>query len=216
MKTVGILGGMGSMATVDLFQKIVQNTKVSCDQDHLHIIIDNYSEIPDRTDYILNGGINPLPKMIEGAKRLELAGADIIAMPCNTAHYFYDEIQAAIKVPIINMMKETSKVIKKRTLLLATQGTYKSKLYQNVLIPNEIIKEQIMELIYQYKKNQTINEKTKELILSCFSDMNGIILGCTELPLIFKKSDTTIPLIDPTETLAKAIILKAGGKLKAT
>lgn len=216
MKTVGILGGMGSMATVDLFKKIVQNTKVSCDQDHLHIIIDNYSKIPDRTDFILNGHINPLPKMIEAALRLERTGVDMIAMPCNTAHFFYEDIQNIVHIPVLHMMRETSKIIKKKTLLLATEGTYKAKLYQDVFMPNDTIKKQITELIYQYKIDQTSNEKTKQAILHSSHDMDSIILGCTELPLIFRQTDTDIPLVDPTEILAKAIIKKAGGQLKAT
>jgi len=216
MKTVGILGGMGSMATVDLFEKIIKNTQVTCDQDHLHIIIDNYSEIPDRTDFILNKGLDPTKKMIEAAMRLEQAGAELIAMPCNTAHFFYDEIQASINVPIIHMMKETSKIIKSNTILLATQGTYTAKLYANVLIPNDKMQNVVSELIYQYKKDQTINVRLKKEVLSQLEYLDGIILGCTELPLIFKQMDTNVPLIDPTQILAEAIILKAGAKLIAT
>jgi len=213
MKTVGILGGMGSMATVDLFSKIVRYTKVTRDQDHLHIIIDNYPQIPDRTDYILNRGIDPTEKMIEAAKRLEDAGADLIAMPCNTAHYFYETIQASINVPIIHMMHETKKRLTDKVVLLATQGTYQADLYKDVLTPNDTMKKDIMDLIYAYKKDQTIDVGLKEKILNQLDSTHGIILGCTELPLIFRQEDTHIPLIDPTQVLAEEIIIQAGAKL---
>ncbi|MCH4887185.1 amino acid racemase [Acidaminobacter sp. JC074] len=213
MKTVGILGGMGSMATVDLFGKIVRNTKVARDQDHLHVIIDNYPQIPDRTDYILKRGLDPTDKMIEAAKRLEEAGADILAMPCNTAHYFYDRIQASINIPIIHMMKETKKRLKSEVVLLATEGTYAVGLYKDVLIPNDTMKKDIMTLIYTYKKDQTIDVGLKEKVLNQLDYTEGIILGCTELPLIFKQEDTPIPLIDPTQVLAEEIIVQAGAKL---
>jgi len=214
MKTVGILGGMGAMATVDLFGKIVRNTQVTCDQDHIHIIIDNFPEIPDRTDYILNRGTDPRDKMIEAAKRLEQAGAHMIAMPCNTAHYFYDDISSAINIPILHMMEETAKRLSGQVVLLATQGTYSAGLYKNVLIPNDKMIDKITQLIYDYKKDQSINKTLKEDILSQLEYVDGIILGCTELPLIFKQEDTHIPLIDPTTILSEAIIKKAGAKLK--
>ncbi len=218
MKTVGILGGMGSMATVDLFSKIIKHTKVTCDQDHLHIIIDNYSEIPDRTHYILHHENNPVEKMLEAAKRLEAAGADLIAMPCNTAHYFYDDLQSQIQIPIIHMMKETKKFLAdyKNPILFATQGTYASQLYESVCIPNSKIKDDITTLIYEYKKRNDINHSLKSTILNALSGVDAIVLGCTELPLLFHSNDTTIDLIDPTTILAKSLIKYAGATLRET
>lgn len=214
MKTVGILGGMGSMATVDLFKKIIQSTQVTCDQDHLHIIIDNYADIPDRSHYILHHENNPLDKMIEAALRLQTAGADILAMPCNTAHYFYDSIEKAINIPMIHMMKETEKVIQGNAVLLATEGTYEAKLYKGTITPNPIMKSHISQLIYDYKKDMSINTTLKSFILSQLERVDYIILGCTELPLIFNDDDTGVKLIDPTQILAEAIIHQAGAKLK--
>lgn len=215
MKTVGILGGMGSMATVDLFSKIIKHTHVTCDQDHIHIIVDNYAEIPDRTHYILNHEHSPLPKMIEAAKRLEAAGSDFIAMPCNTAHYFYEEIRKNINIPIVHMMEETEKYTKeyRNLILFATHGTYISNLYNSVLYPDEKIRNDLSTLIYDYKKRHETNQVLKSDILKHMKHIDGIILGCTELPLIFDQSDTTIDLIDPTTILAKSIIKKAGARL---
>lgn len=214
MKTVGILGGMGSMATVDLFKKIVQSTAVTCDQDHLHIIIDNDATIPDRSDFILNHTVNPLESMITAAKRLENAGADLIAIPCNTAHFFFEDIQSALNIPMVHMMEETQRVLKGKAVLLATQGTYEASLYKDVYVPNHMMKQDITQLIYDYKKSMTIDQDIKKSILQQLEDMDQIILGCTELPLIFHNEDTNINLIDPTQILAEAIIKKAGAKLK--
>ena len=93
MKIIGIIGGMGPAATIDLYKKIVENTPAEKDQEHIHVIIDSYPQIEDRTEYILYGGKNPAPRLIESAKRLESAGADALIMPCNTAHYFAKDIE---------------------------------------------------------------------------------------------------------------------------
>ena len=88
MKTVGIIGGMGTLATIDLFNKIVLETNAKSDDEHLHILIDNNAQIPDRTNFILGNGENPTNELIKSAKNLEKIGADFLAIPCNTAHYF--------------------------------------------------------------------------------------------------------------------------------
>lgn len=224
MKTLGILGGMGSMATVDFFSKIVSNTDAKSDQEHLHIIIENCSDIPDRTSYLLNSGINPLPKMIEGAKRLELIGADMITMPCNTAHYFYDELQSNISIPIIHIIEETAKFLKEKSqkcLLLATEGTYQVNLYKNifneyqmtVIYPNKYLQLELDNLIYTFKNTGTFDEEVKLSVLKKITGMeiDHIVLGCTELPIIF--SDQSF--IDPTLILARSAIQLSGGKVKS-
>lgn len=220
MKTLGILGGMGSMATIDFFRKIIENTEVQSDQDHLHIIIENYASIPDRTDYILNKKNSPLPKMIEGLKRLETAQVDFLTIPCNTAHYFYDQLQKEVNIPIIHIVKETLRSLKKGKsyLLLATEGTYTANLYRqlaegvNILYPNAYMQLSIDDLIYTYKKDNIILEKLKHELLELINelDIEGVILGCTELPIIFSTED----FIDPTLILARRVIELSGAKLK--
>ena len=111
MKTIGIIGGMGPLATVDLFGKIVNLTDAKCDNDHIHILIDNNTYIPDRTSYILGDGKNPLDELVKSAKRLKDMGADFLVMPCNTAHYFYNDIINNVSIPFINMIEETASYI---------------------------------------------------------------------------------------------------------
>ena len=128
-KTIGILGGMGAMATVDLFHKIVEMTYSQSDSGHLHIIVDNNTLIPDRTQAILHNGPSPLPQMVRSAISLERSGADILIMGCNTAHYYYRDICRFVCVPFLNMIKETAKDVRRRTYnrvgLLATDGILK-------------------------------------------------------------------------------------------
>ena len=98
-KTIGILGGMGPLATADLFRKITMLTKAGCDNDHVRVYIDSNSAIPDRTAAILSGGKDPVPEMSSALRHLEACGADCIIMPCNTAHYFLPQLQACGKGP---------------------------------------------------------------------------------------------------------------------
>ena len=92
-KIVGILGGMGPEATVDLFRKVLKATPAKTDQEHLRIIIDCNSKIPDRMAYILRGGEDPGPYMIKSAKLLESAGCELILIPCNAAHNWHGVVQ---------------------------------------------------------------------------------------------------------------------------
>lgn len=133
-KTIGILGGMGPLATCDLFSKIIQITDASCDQEHVRICIDNNTEISDRTNAIIRHGKDPVPEMVKSAVRLQSFGADVLIMPCNTAHYFYDRILPFVDIPFLSMIDETAKAISDRGLrkigLLATDGTLQTAVYE--------------------------------------------------------------------------------------
>ena len=107
-KTIGILGGMGPLATADLFRKITCLTKASCDNDHIRVYIDSNARIPDRTAAILSGGTNPVPEMTSALRHLEACGADCIIMPCNTAHYFLPQLQAKTETPFLSMLAATA------------------------------------------------------------------------------------------------------------
>ena len=103
-KTIGILGGMGPLATADLFEKITLLTKAETDRDHIRVYIDSNTNIPDRTAAILNGGADPVPEMADALKHLEQCGADCVIMPCNTAHYFLPRLQAMTKLPFLSIL----------------------------------------------------------------------------------------------------------------
>jgi len=226
-KIIGILGGMGPEATIDLFYKIIKFTPVEKDQDHLRIIIDNNPKIPDRTAAILGKGKDPLPALQETAKNLEMAGADFIIIPCNTAHYFLSSIQKSVKIPILNMIEETAKETQKKNPsikkvgLLASIGTHKTEIYHQhfkkfnieVISPEEKDKEEVMKAIYAVKAGD-LSEGIKRNIIKIAQKLidkgaEVIIAGCTEIPLILKEGDVSVLIIDPTQVLAKIAVQKA-------
>ena len=107
-QAVGVIGGVGPMATVYYMQRVIEMTKAGCDQEHINMLVFNDCDIPDRTAFITEKSPdNPLPVMVEDAKRLEAAGCEFVVIPCNTAHYFYDRLNETISVPILNMVEET-------------------------------------------------------------------------------------------------------------
>ena len=134
---VGILGGMGPMATVEAYRRIVLATPARRDQDHLHVIIDADPSVPDRTLAIIDGGPDPRPWLGASAARLVAAGAEIICMPCNTAHAFYPWLQDRVPVPIIHMVDEVAadatRVGARIVGLLSTQGTIATGIYSDTL-----------------------------------------------------------------------------------
>ena len=227
-KTIGIIGGMGPLATADLFEKIVGHTKAVCDQEHLHVVIDSNTNIPDRTAALLHGGADPLPELVKSAGRLEKLGADVLIMPCNTAHNYYDGIAAAVSVPVLHMVRLTAQALVERGVkkagLLATDGTVRTGIYQKsfagsgveLLTPDEAGQRAVMEMIYQGVKAGDMAfdaqpaRQAMERLLAAGAEV--LILGCTELPLAVKLYGIALPAVDPTLELALEAIRFAGGE----
>lgn len=225
-KTIGIIGGMGPLATADLFKKIVMNTKAENDREHIRIFIDNNTNIPDRTDAILRGGVSPVRELTNSAVNLEKMGADFLIMPCNTAHYFYDYIRDAVSIPILNMINITCNKIKHRGIgkvaLLATDGTIKSRIYSDVfeksgvkiIYPKENEQPYIMDMIYngvkagRYDYDVSNAKKIMEDLLLRGAEI--LIFGCTEIPVAVEMYKLDYPGIDPTLELAKEAINYSG------
>ena len=233
-KTIGMIGGMGPAATVDLMNKIIEMTDAKSDQEHIRMIVDNNINIPDRTAAILHGGEDPVPQLSASARLLEKAGADFLIIPCNTAHYFIPGIKEATSLPILNMNQETADYIKakgvKKAAVLATDGTVKSGLYQHaldndgieVIYPDEDQQKLLMSLIYDYiKKGITDPDSLPTAEVAALADdlrargAEALLLACTELPLAFSimgLEDETC--VDPTRVLARAAIIYAGARIK--
>jgi len=225
-KIIGILGGMGPLATVDLFQKIVTNTNARIDQEHFKIIIYNNPYVPSRVDAIVKEKESPLEELIKSAQLIESAGADFILIPCHTAHNWLPELQEAIRIPIINMVELVADHIAEvngkhsaKILLLATTATIKSKIYERalenrgikLLIPKEseqnIIASSIDEVKSGNIKNNPFLYSLGHIIENYKQDgVTSIIGGCTELPLLFPFLPDGIEYIDPTLLLARAAI----------
>lgn len=218
-KTVGVLGGMGPYATADYFRKVLELTNAASDQEHIHLIIDDNTEIPDRSNYIMGTGEDPSKELIATATRLQQSGADILVMPCNTAHFFYKKIKNAIDIPFINMIEEVTLNIRDKfgegakVGLLATVGTYTGRMYDeafalhnmNLINPDENGKQYVYKYIYNIKQGNL--EMGIDKVCEVINKMReqgaaAIILGCTELPLIVDKLPDTIAYIDSTWILA--------------
>lgn len=228
-KTLGIIGGVGPLATMFIGEMIVRRTKASKDQEHVHTIIDNDTSIPDRTAYILDQTKdNPVPYLINDAKKLANAGADLICIPCNTAHSFYNELQIASPVPVIHMIRETAKraasLGAKRVGILATDGTLASGVYQRALIeqniepvmPNGMIQQQVMSVIYDYvKAGKEVSMSQWQVIEQGMLQLNcdKIILGCTELSIVNKELKLSGRYIDSLIVLAESAIVACGYEL---
>lgn len=233
-KTLGMIGGMGPAATADLLLKITKLTDAKRDQDHVHVIIDSNINIPDRTAAILHGGEDPLPELTASAKLLENAGADMIIMACNTAHYFVTELAKATSLPIISMPEETAHLLKKRGIkkvaLLATDGTVQSGVYQNVLdaeeietiYPNHEQQALIMSVIYNYIKRGILDASklpVREVLDVCIDlkkrGAEAVLLACTELPVAFDVMGLLDEsCVDPTEVLAAAAVKAVGAPVR--
>lgn len=230
-KTIGILGGMGPMATCDLMKKIIDNTEASCDQEHIRICVDSNTNIPDRTTAIIGKGQDPRPEMIKSAVRLQMMGADVIVVPCNTAHYFLEDVEKCVDIPILNMPRETAQMLHKEGVkaaaVLATVGTIQSGLYDRELkavgitpvYPDEEAQRIIMSVIYDYVKAGKMypyQEKIRAMQEGLIQQgAQRLILGCTELPVAFAQWDPLIATTDPTDVLARAAVRYTNSKLKS-
>ena len=228
-KTVGIVGGMGPMATVDLFRRIVALTEAHTDADHIRILIDNRPEIPDRTAAILAGEDTPVRYIVESARRLAAIGADFIAVPCNTSHHFYDRIASLCPIPVVNMIEETARALQKNGVhtaaVLATDGALRVGVYSHVLarhgirtlIPDIEGQARVTHLIYgEIKAGMPPHPERlfADRAALAARGAEAAILGCTELPLAFAGVTCPLPLYDPTDILARAVITRAGYKVR--
>jgi len=226
-KILGIVGGLGPSATVDFMDKLIRFTPAARDQDHIRMIVDHDPTIPDRTANLLGEGPDPTPSLDTACKRLEAYGADLIAIPCNTAHAFIKNIQRELSIPIINMLLETAQTIEdqhagvKTIGLLATRGTLKSRIYHDLIeqtgrspvVPDDEHQGLLMNAIYGVKAGHVDGIHLEEFrqvlthIINAGAEL--VILGCTELPLLSARIEidsVSLPVLDPGEILARKCV----------
>lgn len=229
-KTIGIIGGMGPLATCDMFYKILNAVDADSDQAFPRVVIDSNTEIPDRTKAILNGGKDPIPEMVRSAVRLESMGAEVLVISCNTAHYFYKNLQLFVHVPVLNMLAETARFLHenkiKKAALLATDGTVQSGVYKKafdaegieMLLPSKEGQNSIMNLIYNgvKKDNFSISVGGVQREIKSLFDRGAetLVLGCTELPIAFSYYHFSDKITDPTEIIAISALKFIGCKVK--
>lgn len=228
-KLLGVIGGMGPLATQLFYRMLIEKTEAHCDQDHLDMIIFNHASMPDRTRAILAKDTGELfHKLLEDAKKLEGLGVDFIAIPCNTSHFFVEALQAEISVPIINMIQETVDSLEvgmDRIGILATDGTIQTELYQTAcrkkgitpVIPSEAVQKLVMKIIYDgIKDGNPIDIKDfiaidRELKSA---GCQAAIMACTELSCFKEAHSIDSYYIDALDVLAKKSLEYCGKKTK--
>ncbi len=230
MKRLGIIGGMGPMASAVFAEMITEMTDAANDQEHIEYIMHSCPWIPDRTEFLLGlSKDDPCVGIISVGKRLSEAGTDLIAIPCVTAHCFHKRISIGIPVPVVNVMSETADYLKKegveRVGLLATDGVIKSGIFEkeiksvgvDVILPSEEKQKYVMQMIYDdIKANNEINVSLYETV-STELFQNGcdvILLGCTELSMLTRENDLPGAYLDAMRVLAK-VCVECCGKLNA-
>ncbi len=227
MLSIGILGGMGPLATVRLFEEIVLNTSARCDQEHLRVLVDDNPRIPDRTAYLLGQGPSPEAEIVRMAQGLLDRGADLLVMACNTAHFFAPAVVAIAGDRFIDMVEETAKSVRrthpdrKEFVLMATLGTYVGKVYEDVfaryglrvLQPDDREKQVVMERIHAVKAGDFAPPDDYRRILADYQTKgkDAFLLGCTELSVLNHRFDLPGLQVDPLRILAREAIRRAGG-----
>lgn len=222
-RMIGVLGGMGPMATVDFLRKIIELTPAQRDQDHVPLIVQSIPQIPDRVSAILEGRNDPLPALQAGATRLADAGAELIVMPCHTAHAWFVPLAASVRVPMLHIATaalgdlERLAVMPRRIALLGTLGTLKAGIYQKVLasegrqliVPDDATQAQVLAAIAAVKRNamsEARRHALEALGVLARAGCDAALLACTELPLAVQEDQSPLALLDPTTSLAKACI----------
>ncbi len=233
-KTIGILGGMGPEATLDLFGKIIAATPATRDQEHLRVVIDSNPKVPDRTAAILGRGESPVLVMTAGIRALRAAGADFVVIPCVSAHAFIDELQGS-GLPLLSMFDAVAGHIRERhpavrtVGLLGTTGTLRAGRFAaalnraglRVLEPEAADQEQVMAAIYAIKGSSRPRADIAADVCAVAERLvqqgaEGVITGCTELPLVLRPGDLKVPVFDSLTILARAAITRAGRTPKET
>ena len=229
MKTLGVIGGLGPMATAYLMELVTKMTKAGCDQEHLPMIVYSCPQIPDRTAYILKRNPNsPIPEMVRLAQQLQQQEVSAIAIPCITAHYFWQEVSEQVETPVLNALVGTAEHLRENGVrkvgIMATDGTIATGLLQRtlenagmeVLLPDAANQQGVMDLIYRdIKANRPPDMDLFRSISSSLHNSGAevIILGCTELSLIKKAYDIGPGFIDALEVLARLAVLACGKEL---
>jgi aspartate racemase len=222
--TVGVLGGMGPLATVDFFAQLVRMTPADKDWNHLHIIIDNNPRIPSRTRAFLFEEDSPIPYLIDGAKRLVSLGARLLVAPCNSASYFLAPVRAAVSVPILDPVAATAAVLRtgqgalrppRRPLVLGGMVTHRADLYGRALAgshvtpmrPSETEQDEVAALIEALKSGNSSPELVSRVETVVAAGVargaDSAILGCTEFGLIAAQLQTTLPVFNSNQLLAR-------------
>lgn len=229
-KIVGIIGGMGPAATVDLLQRIIDLTPASDDADHLRILVDNNPKVPSRIGALLEGsGLDPAPALVAMAQGLVASGAELLAMPCNTAHVYYPQLASQVPVPVINLIDVVGEALFRehpdavRVGLLASSAVQKIDLYGRGLarrsvetvFPQADYQQQVMSLIRAVKAKAD-GPESQQVLAAAIADLlaqncDVIVIACTELSVLAGDIGVgaDVPVLDAAQILAEEVVRRA-------
>ncbi|MFZ0996452.1 MAG: amino acid racemase [Candidatus Dormiibacterota bacterium] len=232
-RTVGVIGGMGPAATVDFLARIIAATPAERDQDHLHVLVDCDPAVPDRTAYLRREGPDPRPALIAMASRLELAGADFLVMPCNTAHAFADDIRAKVAIPLVDWPSVVADAVAATGVtqvgILASTGTLMADVYRGPLerrglravVPTPPAQAKVMRAIYGSEGVKHLGPASpvaRQDLLSGALDViaqgtGALILACTEFSAIsaVQSLEAKVPVLDASQIVARHVVARALG-----
>lgn len=231
MALLGVIGGLGPMATAYFMELLTTMTDADKDQEHLKMIVYSAPDIPDRTEYILGkSNDSPLPGFVEAGRALRSMGVRLLAIPCITAHYFHNEIEAEIGVKTLHAINESAELLCAAGVqcvgLMATDGTIQSGLFQKaleekgigVILPSFEGQRRVMSLIYDDVKqgrapNMAAFDQVKDELQNRGAQI--ILLGCTELSVIKRDHELGEGILDVMEVLASAAITACGKRVRA-
>ena len=222
MKRLGILGGMGPAASAEYITRLIQQTPATCDQEHIPFVLWNEPRTPDRSTSLRNGDDKPLPYLLQGIQVLKAVGCSLIVIPCNTAHFWYDEL-IKLRVPIVHIVDSVAYSlcdadVNSGTIgIMGTQATIELGLYQNHLtdwnciVPSQEEMDNIVQpAIDLVKAGDMI--KSHSMLMSVVDSLiargaQAVVLGCTEIPLAVREDNRNgIPLINSIDSLVKVAI----------
>lgn len=225
-KTLGVIGGLGPMATAYYMQLVIEMTEALSDQEHFPMIIYSMPQIPDRTRFLLGlSKESPLEPIVKCAKALERDGADMIAIPCITAHAMHEQIQEGTNIPVIHAIEECVAYLKENNIcrvgLEATDGTIQTRVFQDkleaagieVVLPNPEMQAKVMSIIYNnVKAGMPVDMEAFAAIEAQLTKAGAqvIILGCTELSMVKRDYELSPIYLDALEVLARAAVLRCG------
>lgn len=232
VKKLGVIGGMGPEATSFFYARVIARTKAASDQEHIDMVILSHATMPDRTKAILTGHKEEFLKAItKDARDLEKLGVANIAIPCNTSHYFLKEIQAATKVPIINMVEESVRYVTeqhpdvKKIGIMGTDGTLQAGTYYRAcerrgiaaVSPRSDAQREVMSLIYDDIKGGKTGDRAK---FDCaYNDLmeqgcDAVILACTEISVFKEYYQVPVNCLDAMDVLVTESILRSGAQIR--
>jgi aspartate racemase len=216
---IGIIGGMGPEATVDLMRRVIAKTPASGDQDHVHLIVESNPKIPSRIAHLIEGtGEDPTPELVRIAVNLQRAGADALAIPCNTAHAYAHSIRRAVSIPLLDMVELTvDRIAASRRVarvgLLASSAVLATELYAKAFADHGIVvvhperQDEVMALIKAVKRGET-GESNQALLAKLALDLaehaDALLIGCSELSVI--SAGITTQYVDSLDVQAQAIV----------